>query len=88
MIDLTLGVDKEDSPDLTDEQIARAEKLGPIDVGGRVEASKCPQCDQKGLGLRYAIRRRKPHLYMVVVQSCPLNHSWELVFEADWAERT
>jgi len=80
--------EQEDSPDLTDAQIAGALKLGPIDMGGHVEDSRCPTCNQRGLGLKFAVRRRKPHMYMVVSQTCPLNHSWELVFEADWIERT
>ena len=74
----------EDSPDLTPDMIAGALKLGPIDVGGFVEASRCPHCAQGGVSLKYSIRRHKPHMYMLISQTCASGHKWDTLFESDW----
>ena len=79
---------QEDSPDLTDEQVAQARGSSDLNaLAVPINDSRCPQCERIGLDFTYAVRRRKPHIYVVVTQRCSLNHSWDLIFETDWLER-
>ena len=86
LLDSVLGPELEDSPDLTDEQVAHALKLTPEGVSKYIEATECPQCQITGAAIRYAIKRRRPHLYLLVTQTCAWNHSWCVLFEADWID--
>lgn len=73
----------EDSPDLTDDEVAGAiSVVSTQDAAKRLE--RCPQCGALPVKVQYAVRRRQAHIYWRAVWICEKEHENQLVFRIDY----
>lgn len=78
---------EEDSPDLTDEQVAQAIVMPSVDAEiAHLRAMSCPIDTSTLLRDSHALRRRGAFFYDCITLSCCLDgtHKVEVVFRADW----
>jgi hypothetical protein len=61
----------EDSPDLTDEEVAAAVDATDAELGNRLFDLKC-RCDRLHERRHNSLRRRRPYHYAIFELSCPV----------------
>jgi hypothetical protein len=75
---------EDDSPDLTDEEIARALPTGgPDDLVPHLTGQKC-ECGQPMTVVKHEKRFRSPHLYWKAHLTCLEGHASHKVFQVTW----
>jgi hypothetical protein len=75
-----------DSPDLSDEEIAKAIPTGsPEAVAEHLKA--CPTCGAQGGKSNWKKLKRGPHYYSRVTLKCPEGHETTQLFEMTWCMR-
>ena len=78
----------EDSPDLTDDQVAAAVPAAdPEDVRAHLAGARC-ECGSPLLVQKHLLRRRAPHHYWRVHLRCASQeHEVTVVYRTDWLVR-
>lgn len=86
MTEIDMEYPEDDSPDLTDEEIASAVATVSSDaIVSAVQSARCSTCQQGSMRLTsHELRRRKPHLYWRVGLVCAQGHNASMVFLTDW----
>lgn len=77
----------EDSPDLSDEEVAGAiQSQSPKDVGQLIHLS-CSSCGATPMAFaKHERRRRKPHHYWRVTLRCEAGHEVKKVLQMTWMQ--
>ena len=79
---------KDDSTDLTDEEVAGATVTNNYgDLRKALIHFSCPHCsDGQMIPRKHALRRRKPGIYWRITLGCESGHEVVKTFRADWVE--
>lgn len=80
---------EEDSPNLTDADIASAQDTSAIeDIEKALQGFKCPTCDGEAFtGPEHTLLRHIPSLYWRIQMTCAQDHPITLFFKVDWLKR-
>ena len=75
----------EDSPDLSDEEVAMAQAATEKDIPDHLRGITCCACDEPITRMKHELRRRRPYHYWRVRLHCAAGHESLRIFRMlDW----